>query len=434
MARDLAIDFLPDALALERRKPPLAARVTVWLLVAALAAGLVWAALSPIDRVVVAHGKLVTTAPTIVVQPIETVSVRTIEVRPGDLVRKGQRLATLDPTFTEADLEQVRSKLASLRPQIARLEAELEAKRWRPAGKEPSELLQAMIHERRHAQFAAKIDAFDRQVARAEAGIVTKKADAEGIAKRLVLAREIESMRTQLAQREVGSRLQQLEAQNNRLQLERELRQSQNEQNELREEVARLEAERESYLNEWREKTAEELVAARRELQTAESQAEKAARRNALVVLSAPADAVVLDVGQRSIGSVLREAEPFITLVPLDVPLEAEMQVDPSDIGIIKAGATTRLKIDAFPFQKHGTLIGTLRTLSEDVFTTDKEKRPFYRARVALGQMTLKGVPESTRLIPGMTLTGEVKAGERTVLSYLMYPLLRGIDESFREP
>jgi HlyD family secretion protein len=376
----------------------------------------------------------VTTAPTIVVQPIETASVRTIDVKPGDIVKNGQRLATLDPTFAEADLEQIQAKLASLRPQIARLEAELDMKRWHPSGKEPSALLQAMIHERRRAQFAAKVDAFDRQVARAQAGIVTKKADAEGIAKRLVLAREIEAMRNELAQREVGSRLQQLEAQNNRLQLERELRQSQNEQNELREEVARLEAERESFLNEWREKAAEELVAARRELQAAESQAEKAARRNALVVLSAPADAVVLDVGQRSIGSVLREAEPFITLVPLDVPLEAEIQVDPSDIGLIKVGATARLKIDAFPFQKHGTLTGTLRNVSEDAFTTDKEKRPFYRARVALEPMKLRSVPASTRLIPGMTLTGEIKAGERTVLSYLMYPLLRGLDESFREP
>jgi hemolysin D len=428
-----AIALLEDAIELEQRKPPVLARLTVWLLVLLVVVAVVWAAVSPVDRIVVARGKLITTAPTMVVQTLETSMVRTIEVSPGDVVRRGARLATLDATFAEADLEQVRGKIASLAPQVDRLEAELDLRPFRPTSLGHHERLQLSIYDRRIAQYNAKLEALDRQIARAEAGLATKQADRQAIQQRLGVAREIEGMRTQLAVREVGSKLQQLEAQNTRLQLERELMLAGNEMLELREEIARAKAERESWINEWRQKAAEELVTAKRELEAAEKQSDKAERRSSLVTLNAPADAVVLDIAQRSIGSVLREAEPFITLVPLDVPLEAEVNIDAKDIGLVNAGATGRLKLDAFPFQKHGVLEGSMRTVSEDAFA-EKDKPAYYRGRLSLGPMTLRDVPPTTRLIPGMAVTAEIKSGERTVLSYFLYPLLRGLDESIREP
>jgi hemolysin D len=206
---------------------------------------------------------------------------------------------------------------------------------------------------------------------------------------------------------------------------------------EQQQEAAKARAERNAYIEEWRQKTAEELVAARRELDQAVRDLEKATRRNALVVLAAPADAVVLEVAERSVGSVLKEAEPLFTLVPLDVPLEAEVMVEGKDIGYIAAGNEVRVKLDTLPFQKHGTLDGKLRTVSENTFSDkDKEKTrdAYYRARVELATTTLKNVPPGFRLIPGMTTTAEVKAGDRSVLSYFLYPLVRGLDESIREP
>lgn len=433
MPRNAAAGLLTEALEIERGSPPVLARLTVWLLGLGIVSAILWAATSPVDRIVVARGKLVTTAPTMVVQTMETSMVRTIDISPGDVVRKGDRLATLDPTFAEADLEQVLGKIASLAPQIERLQAELDGKPYKPGTVGSHERLQLSIFERRQAHYLAKLDSLERQIARAAAGLTTKQQDRQAILSRLGVAREIEAMRATLAAREVGSRLQQLDAQNVRLQLERELQLAANEMNELREEIARAKAERESWLNEWRQKSAEELVTVKRDLEAAERQGEKAARRSSLVTLNAPADAVVLDIAQRSTGSVLREAEPFITLVPLDVPLEAEVNIAAKDIGLVGSGDTARLKLDAFPFQKHGVLDATLRTVSEDAFS-DKDRPAFYRGRLALGPMTLRDLPPTTRLIPGMTVTAELKAGERTVLSYFLYPLLRGIDESIREP
>jgi len=144
----------------------------------------------------------------------------------------------------------------------------------------------------------------------------------------------------------------------------------------------------------------------------------------------------VLEVADRSVGSVIRQAEAIVTLVPLEVPLEAEALIDARDIGNIHAEADVRLKLDAFPYQKHGTLQGILRIVSEDAFT-DRERRgeqSFYRARISLGPDQLREVSPDFRLIPGMAVTAEIKVGERTILSYFLYPLMRGLDESIREP
>jgi hemolysin D len=151
-----------------------------------------------------------------------------------------------------------------------------------------------------------------------------------------------------------------------------------------------------------------------------------------------PADAIVLEVAQHSVGSVMKEAEQLYTLVPLASPLEAEVSVEGLDVGHVETGAEARLKLEAWPFQKHGTLSGKVRTVSDDTFAPDPKKdgqqHPYYKARVEVTATDLRDVPRSFRLIPGMAVTAEIKAGERTILSYFLYPLLRGLDESIREP
>jgi HlyD family secretion protein len=435
----VALAFQSDALEIEYRPLPRSARLTLYLLLALIVSAIGWASVSYVDRIVVAHGKLVTTAPTIVVQPMETSLIRTINVRPGDMVRQGDILATLDPTFTEADVGQLEYKLASLAAQIGRLEAELDERPYLlPEGTASAdERLQGITYAKRHQQFEARLVAFDQQLAQAEAGIATKKADWQRLSARHAVAKEVESMRAELFQRDTGSKLNLLEARSARLQVERDMQLALSQIKESGEEIGRVQAERQAFIEEWRQKVAEELATLRREHNDVAKPLDKARKRSALVVLTSPVDAEVLEITERSVGSVLREAESFFTLVPLNVPLEAEVSIDAKDIGFVDAHAVAKIKLDAYPFQKHGTLEGVVRMISEDAFTErDKEKAqpPFYRSRIALASPELRAVPSTFRLIPGMTVSAEIKAGERTVLSYFLYPLLRGLDESIREP
>jgi multidrug efflux pump subunit AcrA (membrane-fusion protein) len=96
------------------------------------------------------------------------------------------------------------------------------------------------------------------------------------------------------------------------------------------------------------------------------------------------------------------------------------------------------------PFQRHGTIDGTVRVITENSFQPDKsastpaketDARPaFFRARIALGPLTLQDVPPDFRLIPGMTASAEIIIGKRRIISYLLDPVIRLFDESMREP
>jgi len=132
--------------------------------------------------------------------------------------------------------------------------------------------------------------------------------------------------------------------------------------------------------------------------------------------------------------------------VPLDAPLEAEVQIGAGDVGLLHLGDPARLKLDAFPFQRHGTVPAALATISEDTFAheqgdgqsqsagADKGGEAFYRGRLDLGTVSLRNLGSHVRLLPGMALTAEIVIGRRSVISYLLYPVMKGFDEALREP
>jgi hemolysin D len=125
-------------------------------------------------------------------------------------------------------------------------------------------------------------------------------------------------------------------------------------------------------------------------------------------------------------------------LVPLNVTLEAEVQIEAADIGYIKVGHPVHVKVDAFPYQKHGTIDAKVRTISEDAFRKDTAgnavPNAFYLSRIALTSPQLTNMKDGSRLLPGMTLSAEIVVGQRSVISYLAWPLTKGLTEAVREP
>lgn len=445
-----ALDYLPDGAAIEHAPLPRAARSTLYVLAGLLVALVLWAGFAQVDRIVTAGGRLVTTAPLVVAQPLETAVVRGVDVQVGDRVRAGDRLATLDPTFAAADLADLTAKLASVEAQIGRLRAELDGGDFTPAAGNPDAAVQAAILERRRAEYRSRLASLDEKAGQLDSAIAAGRRAQTGLAERLAVVGEVEDIRRQLQERQTGSRLTWLEARVERLRMRDELTALQDREQASAHELRGVQADRAAFVDEWRRKTAEELVEQSRQRATLVEQIAKAERRRSLVTLTAPVDAVVLEVAKRSVGSVIREAEPLVTLVPADVPLEVEAEIPSRDIGLIRVGDFVRVKLDAFPFQRHGTLPGEIRTISADAFTHDPSgsqgaaainpdgPRPaagaVFRTRIRLTDTQLEGVPAGTALSPGMVASAEIRVGTRSVLSYFLYPVIRALDESIREP
>ncbi|CAO3441283.1 HlyD family type I secretion periplasmic adaptor subunit [Azospirillum endophyticum] len=444
-----ALDYLPDGAAIEHAPLPWLARSTLYVLAGLLVALVLWAGFAQVDRIVTAGGRLVTTAPLVVAQPLETAVVRGVDVQVGDFVRAGDRLATLDPTFAAADLADLSAKLASVEAQIGRLRAEMDGGDYTPANTSDA-AVQAAILERRRAEYRSRLASLDEKAGQLDSAIAASRRAQAGLAERLAVVGEVEDIRRQLQERQTGSRLTWLEARVERLRLRDDLVALQDRERESAHELRGVQADRAAFIDEWRRKTAEELVEQTRQRATLVEQIAKAERRRSLVTLTAPVDAVVLEIAKRSVGSVVREAEPLVTLVPADVPLEVEAEIPSRDIGLVRVGDVVRVKLDAFPFQRHGTLSGELRTISADAFPHDAAQggaqvavnpdapRPaagtVFRARIRLADTRLEEVPEGTRLSPGMVASTEIRVGTRSVLSYFLYPVIRALDESIREP
>jgi hemolysin D len=434
-------DLHPDAIEVETRPPPRLARIVLYAVLAFIAIAITWAAVSKVDVIVTAQGRLITTAQTMVVQALETSVVRSIDVKVGQAVKKGEVIAKLDPTFSEADLTQTQQRLQSLAAEIARLNAELDGKRYAPVGSAQDDRLQLDLFERRTAEYRARLDGFRADLARNEADLEGTRKARKLLEERLASARQIEAMKTDLLARAVLSRVEVLEATERRLEVQQAAEDAASKESQLVQQVAQSRANLEAFTREWRQKSLDALVKTRRDHDALKEALNKAERRGELVFLTAPADAVVLEINRRTVGSVAREAEPILTLVPQGVPLEAEIQIPSEDIGFVRAGDPVKVKIDAFPFQKHGVIQGRLTVVGGDSIAVDETKagrqstRAYYPARVSgMDSSTLKRVPSDTQLVPGMTLTAEIRVGERTVISYFLYPLTKAFGESIREP
>lgn len=433
------IDFLPDADEIERRPLPWMARTTLYLLLSLLACFFLWASLSEVDQVVVANGRLVTPLPNIVVQPLETSIIQRLEVRIGQVVKQGERLATLDPTFTEADESQLRLRLRSLDAQIERIEAELAGQtRFKPSQSDPDALLQGRLFTERQGNLRAQLTRLEETIARLRATQETSRQDQLSLAARIKPLREMESMQESLLAKQMGARVMLLDARQKRMEVERDLQLAKNREQEIIPELAATEAEKTAFEKGSRERITEELLTTQRERDSISEQLQKATKRRQLVTLLSPVDAVVLDIAKLSQGSVVAAAEKLFTLVPLNAPLEAEVQIDALDVGYVQPGHTAHLKLAAYPFQRHGTLDGTVRTLSEDAFRRDASLGPgldaYYLSRVSFGAARLKNMSDQARLLPGMTVSAEIVVGRRSVISYLLWPLTKALNESIREP
>ncbi|MEM7404337.1 MAG: HlyD family type I secretion periplasmic adaptor subunit [Pseudomonadota bacterium] len=429
-------EFQADAVEIERRRFPPIAKFTLYFIIAFFVLVIAWASIAEIETAVVAPGNITTSVPNITVQPVETAMVLSINAREGDVVEKGQILATLDATFAQADLQASRATLTSVSAQERRLMAELSGSGDANFSEHVAvQALQQEIFNRRQAELTANIAQKDQRTARLEADIDTNIQDARDMAEQLAVLTELESMHQSLMGSGGSSRVQYLEAKNGRLSLAREQRRLLSARRSLRHELEAAKAEKQVYLSERRARMAQELVSVSREREELSERLKKMERRERLVQIVAPARGVVLEIADRSVGSVVQQAETFFTIVPADVPLQMEVNIAPRDVGQVKLGDAVRVKLDALPFQKHGSMEGEVALISEDTVQGDGDARePVYRTRIDLTNTQFRSTPENFRLIPGMTGTAEVTVGKRLVITYFFYPIARALENSFKEP
>jgi HlyD family secretion protein len=448
------LEYQSPSTAIVNAPVPRIARGVSWTVGSMVLACFAAMAIVKVDKVVTAQGKVVARAPTIVVQPLETAIVRSIEVHEGETVRSGQILARLDPTFAAADLEALKSQVAAYSAQVGRMQAEIDGRPFNYTGSDPHLALEAAIYAQRMSEYNFKLEGYRQKADSLSAQIARSRSDIVGYQDRLNVAVNLEKMRNELDRLGVGSKLNTLQAQDSRAEMQRFLDSAEQAGNGAQRDLGAMIAEKNGYIQSWHADIAEKLAEAAAKLSDARESFNKAQLRRQLVELRADQDATVLTVGKVSVGSVLTAGQQFITLVPSNAPLEIEANIAGSEDGYVHVGDPVAVKFDTLPYTQYGMAHGVVRIISPDSFNAqDDQRNPsgavpipqsgssgtaggtmWYRSRITLDQIGLHDTPEGFRLVPGMPVTADVLVGKRTVMAYFLGRAMPLVHEGMREP
>jgi hemolysin D len=435
---DLAVlEFQSPTAALIAKPAARSAYYVSLLIGTAVFACLAGASVIKIDKVVVGHGELVSTLPTLMMQPLQTSIVRNIYVRRGQIVHKGQLLAELDPTFSTADSHADQEQVDSYTAQIERLRAQISNRPYAPSTSNAQSELQLQAYNQLQAQYEYGVKNFDQQIVGLEASLQHAQSDIDQYGKRLAISSNVERMRDQLQQMQVGSQLNTLAAADNRLNMAGSLADAQSAAKQAIGNIASTVAQRGAFIQQWFSTLSQQLQQASNSLATAQQALTKDTKEHQLVDLRADQDAMVLTLAHTSPGSVLQGGQQFISLVPLNSPLQAEVAIDGTQSGYVGVGNPVKIKLQSLPFLMYGSISGHISWVSADSFTQQDVQSGdipnvvgtaptdiFYEAHVEFDHNKLHGTPPGFALVAGMPIDADVKVGQRRAISYLLTRIL----------
>lgn len=457
LASTAILEFQSPTMTLISAPAPFSAKMTLWLISSLVLVSFILFAVVPTDRIVTTPGVVMAQAPDVIVQPYDaTTIVRKIFVKEGQMVKKGDLLMQLDPTFAGSDATATVAQMASLKAQVDRLRAELADKQYLSDGTQYSQL-EELAYLQRHQQFLFTVEDYNGKIKSLQAQMNQAQGDIDGYTKRLVGLHSIEQMRKDEEHMQVGSHLNTLEAVDTRLQIEQALSDAKNGFDQFAKSMAAMVAERDSWIHQWYSDTQSLEGQQERSLSDMQRQAEQASKRRELVDMRAEADSIVLSVSRVTDGTIVQVGTQLMTLVPVDSPLEVVALIDGSDAGFVSIGDPVAVKFDTLPYFRYGYAIGHVTKISDDSFvdptagqvnpqgtaatiaptaTSNTGTAPvyYYRAFVAIDKLSLRHPPESFRVMPGMPLEADIKVGERTVLEYMFDKVVPFLIEGMREP
>ncbi len=430
--------FKPDAAAIEEAPVPLSAHAALFVVAALLLTAIIWAVIGTVDRIVVAPGKIATRTPMLVMQPFTTSRVVEIAVKAGDHVVKGQVLARFDPAFAAADVSSLQQKVDSLTAQGQRLEAQLRGLPFTAGPQDGADrITQAQIFAQELNDYNASINQRDARLGQIQSQIQLDETNLPGMQQQLGMAQRVVQMYDRLARQKAAATLDIMRSQSSLIDAQTRLQNTAGDRDKLIQQRAETQQERQSFIEKWRSDHNQQLVDTRQKLSEAVETLNKANRMQDFTQMTAPVDGIVQEVADRSVGSVLREAETLVTLVPDNADLYVEASVPSRDIGYLKLGDSVRVKLESYPFQRFGTISGVLAVISPDsqpLKEGDDKSQVIYRVQVKLDDKAAALLARSIHLKPGLVASAEIKTGGETIANYILHPIIRIGDESLREP
>jgi len=414
-----------------RMEAPQTFLLAVLALLATLA---VWAAWAEVDQVVRVDGRIVPAGRAQQIQHLEGGIVASINAGEGQTVKKGDLLLTIDATSAGASLSETEVKLTAQRIRAARLEAE---SRGLPAIALPPELAAGRVADDERRLFTTRahkleqeMRVFDEQNRQRQAELAELESRRQRLNGELATARQRSAMLNGMASRNAASRLEVLDAQSREQRTAIELGEVDGTIPKVRAGLAEARARADEARARFRAQAQEDLVTAKAEIERLQQIITAQADRVTRTEVRAPADGIINRITANTVGGVIKPGDAIVELTPTAGEVLIEARAHPRDRGELRAGLTTKVRVSAYDSAALGTLSGRVAEVSADT-VADAKGEFYYRVGILIDALPPSYAGKA--LAPGMTVTGDIVTGRRTVARHILSPLTKFADNTFRD-
>ncbi|MCX5834444.1 MAG: HlyD family type I secretion periplasmic adaptor subunit [Deltaproteobacteria bacterium] len=429
-------DFKPILAEVEERPPNPIGRAFLWTTIAILGLALIGLIFIKVDVVVTARGKIIPAGDVKVLQPLETGVVSKICVREGDYVKAGAPLIEIDPSVDNADLEGKEKNLNLSKVSMARIRAVLDDRAFRPSGEgRPPEIVdtQLKLYQSQRALYHSTLKEKQLALEEAEHAVRTLQDELLKLENLLAVTQEVEKKQKALV--EIGALAENRfkEKIRERMGQEREVEVKRGQIKEATARAERVRSEVESFRNLFREKMLSELSSNMQGKNILEAEVTSLNFKKGKRSINAPVSGYVHILSIKTVGGVVTPAQQVVSLVPEDAALMARVLVLNKDAGFVWPGQKCVVKVDTFDFQKYGMIDGNVESVNPFSVEEKENSGDGYPVHVNLASEELKTKDGSTHKVrPGMSVSAEIQVGQRRVIEFFLFPIIKYLDEGLK--
>jgi hemolysin D len=434
------LGFLPAVIELQETPPSPVGRIIIWLIILFFMITLIWAIVGEVDIVAVAHGKIIPSGHSKIIQPVETAVIKVIHVHEGAKVKAGDVLLELDTTLTKADFDNASLQRLSLNNEYQRLsyllqllESDVEnhsAVIVQANNKLDS--LQGNILQNQYLEHTEKLNVLHSSSRQKQSELAAAKSTIRKLEQTLpIVTKRLKSIENLYSQ-QLASEHKYLELKQQHIEQKQDLEIQYSISKKISHEKNQIKAQIKQYQYEFKRTVMQDIADKELRIKTIDQEIIKTNQRNNLYVLKSPIDGTVQQLNINTIGGVVTPAQALMVIVPEKGQLQVDAFLKNKDIGFVEENQQVEIKIEAFPFTKYGVIEGQIISVSNDAVEHEQLGLVF-SMRVDMSQAEINVNGKQVNLTPGMSVSVEVKTGKRNIIDYLVRPIEVAIAGSIKE-